>query len=342
MAQYNFNLPQITQLSLDQQNALNETNPIALSGGPGTGKTVVSIYRHLNLHKNNKKSMLITYTTTLAMYLRGSCVNQSKSASESIDTSLSFKKESAVWCHEIIVDEAQDLPSSYYEALNNYANKVSYGADDAQILYQNKSCSQDQLKNIFKNNKLYQLGKNYRSTKSILNFARAAFSEAYIKKETIDSCKQLGNKPILLYSNNIKSQDNAIVEIVKRLQRNIGENIAILTPLATVPWAGGERLTAKYYFDLLNNSGINDVSYYDYTLHGIKEIKGIHVTPFKSSKGLEFDTVIIPCFDSLFIEFKVINWRDYFVGATRAKSNLYLICEKNISSFDGVTEKTQL
>ena len=44
MAEYNFNLPPITQLSLDQQNALNEPNPIALSGGPGTGKTVVSIF----------------------------------------------------------------------------------------------------------------------------------------------------------------------------------------------------------------------------------------------------------------------------------------------------------
>jgi DNA replication protein DnaC len=117
MAEYNFNLPPITQLSFDQQNALNEPNPIALSGGPGTGKTVVSIYRHLNLHKNRKKSMLITYTTTLAMYLKGSCRNESSSALENIDTSLSFNKESANNFHEIIIDEAQDLPSSYYEVL---------------------------------------------------------------------------------------------------------------------------------------------------------------------------------------------------------------------------------
>ena len=39
MAGYYFNLPQITQLTIPQQAALNETKQIALSGGPGTGKS---------------------------------------------------------------------------------------------------------------------------------------------------------------------------------------------------------------------------------------------------------------------------------------------------------------
>ena len=341
MAEYNFNLPPITQLSLDQQNALNEVNPIALSGGPGTGKTVVSIYRHLNLHKNKKKSMLITYTTTLAMYLKGSCKNEN-TALENITTSLSFKKESANNYHEIIIDEAQDLPSSYYEILKNHANKVSYGADDAQILYPKNSCKQSELRTLFNSNKLCQLGKNYRSTKSILYFAKTAFQDAYITIQTINSCSQNGDKPILLHSNIIKKQNDAIINIIKQFQNNLGENIAILTPLANSPWSGGERLTAKYYFDLLSNSGINDVSYYDNTLNGIKEIKGIHITPFKSSKGLEFDTVIIPCFDSLFSKFREIDWKDFFVGATRAKNNLFLICNENIPSFESVTENTEI
>ncbi len=342
MAEYNFNLPPITQLSLDQQNALNEPNPIALSGGPGTGKTVVSIYRHLNLHLNRKYSMLITYTTTLAMYIKESCRKESISALNSIDTSLSFIKESANQYHEIIVDEAQDLPYSYYQNLSKFAHFVSYGADDAQILYPKNSCKQEELKSIFNKNKLYQLGKNYRSTKSILNFAKTAFQEAYIRLETINSCKEIGDKPILLYSENPTKQNDAIINIIQQFSSNPGENIAILTPLANSPWAGGERLTAKYYHNLLLDAGINDVSYYDYTLKGIKEIKSIHITPFKSSKGLEFDTVIIPCFDSLFLDFRVIDWKDFFVGTTRAKNNLFLICDKKISNLESVTENTAL
>jgi superfamily I DNA/RNA helicase len=341
MADYYFNLPSILQLSIDQQSALNETNPIALSGGPGTGKTVVSIYRHLNRYNNQRKSLLITFTTTLAMYLKGCCKSNNTIASQNIDSSFNWMNNPTNY-QEIIVDEAQDLPEDYYGKLKNYSSIISYGADDAQILYPNRACCQNTLQNIFPRNRHYQLTKNYRSTRSIMNFAKAAFEEAYIPINFINSCTQAGNKPVLLYSSEIKKQNDAILNIIRQFQNNIGENIAILTPLATTPWAGGERLTARYYWDLLRNSNINNVSFYDYTMKGIGEIKSIHITPFKSSKGLEFDTVIIPMFNSLYQNFKVIDWRDFFVGATRAKSNLYLISDSDIPSLSLVTEKTRL
>ena len=70
---YYFRLPNIDDLTLSQQAALNETEQIALSGGPGTGKSVVSLYRHLANHGNGSRSLLITYTTTLARYLSEGC-----------------------------------------------------------------------------------------------------------------------------------------------------------------------------------------------------------------------------------------------------------------------------
>jgi DNA replication protein DnaC len=76
MAGYYFNLPQITQLTISQQAALNETKQIALSGGPGTGKSVVSLWRHISNYQRNKKSLLLTYTTTLARYLSECCTTQ--------------------------------------------------------------------------------------------------------------------------------------------------------------------------------------------------------------------------------------------------------------------------
>ncbi|MDR1160723.1 MAG: hypothetical protein LBK45_00135, partial [Tannerellaceae bacterium] len=80
MAGYYFNLPQITQLTISQQAALNETNQIALSGGPGTGKSVVSLWRHISNYQRNKKSLLLTYTTTLAKYLSACCITQNSNA----------------------------------------------------------------------------------------------------------------------------------------------------------------------------------------------------------------------------------------------------------------------
>ena len=57
-------------------------------------------------------------------------------------------------------------------------------------------------------------------------------------------------------------------------------------------------------------------------------IKNIHVTTFKSVKGLEFDTVIIPNFDLFQINLDGLNTvteNDYYVALTRTRRNLYLI-----------------
>jgi superfamily I DNA/RNA helicase len=72
-------------------------------------------------------------------------------------------------------------------------------------------------------------------------------------------------------------------------------------------------------------------------------ISRIHLTPFKSSKGLEFDTVIIPDFQEFAFwksEHKyAVKENDYYVGMTRAKSNLFLFTE-NISVIDYVDPAT--
>ena len=70
---YYFNLPLITELTPDQQRAVDETNPLALSGGPGTGKSVVGLWRHIRNHSTGvKNSLLLTYTKTLEHYLKAS------------------------------------------------------------------------------------------------------------------------------------------------------------------------------------------------------------------------------------------------------------------------------
>ena len=77
---YYFRLPAITQLTIPQQAALNEPKQIALSGGPGTGKSVVSLWRHISNYQKGKRSLLLTYTTTLKQYLKACCRLQDTSA----------------------------------------------------------------------------------------------------------------------------------------------------------------------------------------------------------------------------------------------------------------------
>lgn len=347
MAGYYFNLPQITQLTVPQQAALNETKQIALSGGPGTGKSVVSLWRHISNYQQSKKSLLLTYTTTLSRYLSACCSTQSSAAAKNVGRS--YKDRNRImrekWA-EIIIDEAQDLSKDYYSGISI----VSYGADDSQILYPAKSITQIELKELFPDNKDYVLDKNFRSTQRIMQFAKAVFPDAYIPQSTITGlASNIGELPVLLISGKNEwndevgkfdisndKQDASIVEIINSFRSDI-HNIAILVPF---------KNDAQCFETVLKENNIEDFSIYYEDREGrfpdgCEEIKNVHVTTFKSAKGLEFDTVIVPNFHKckeIYGRFN-IEWKDYYVGVTRARSNLYLISNYDMPQLNSVTDK---
>jgi DNA helicase IV len=342
MAGYYFNLPQITQLTISQQAALNETKQIALSGGPGTGKSVVSLWRHIANYQRNKRSLLLTFTTTLARYLSACCTTQNANAASNVKTSLRGKPRTGSSWYEIIVDEAQDLPISYYNDIKSVA-KVSYGADDSQILYPDNCSKQSELKSLFGVNADYVLDKNFRSTQRIMQFAKAVFPDAYIPQSIITGlAHNTGELPVFLISNGGKfdktndNQNNSILEIIEAFRADT-HNIAIL-----VPW----KSDVAVFETVLKDNNIADFSiYYEDSTRfpsGCGDIKNVHITTFKSAKGLEFDTVIIPNFH----KYKEIcgsfntDWQDYYVGVTRARSNLYLISNYDMPQLNSVTDKS--
>lgn len=344
MAGYYFNLPPITQLTIPQQAAVNETRPIALSGGPGTGKSVVSLWRHISNYQQGKNSLLLTYTTTLKEYLKSCCRTQNLNAARNVGTS--YRNRPCQKWSEIIIDEAQDIENSYYDDIKKYGN-VSYGADDSQILYPSHSSTQADLRNILPSNVPYVLNKNFRNTQRIMKFARQAFPDAVIPQNIIDSLSgNVGELPVLLISNNSYKQNDAIVQIINSFRAD-DHNIAILVPFKKEVSGLGvsNKNNVLYFEDLLKSKSINYSVYYEDEVrfpNGCEGISNLHLTTFKSAKGLEFDTVIIPNFDlfSKVCEDSYVNdWQDFYVACTRARSNLYLISNDNISNLSSVTDK---
>ena len=346
MAEYYFNLPAITQLTIHQQPPVYEPRPIALSGGPGTGKSVVSLWRHINNYKRNnvKRSLLVTYTSTLEHYLIGCCKEQSLQASNNINRSLKsqFKLKSQHY-DEVIIDEAQDLQIDFYKGI---ISPVSYGADDSQIVYHPGS-KQEQLKKIFPKNVDCVLEKNFRNTRRIIRFAKQAFPFANIGQRTIDSAKQEGVFPVLLISNGSRfgktnnEQNDAIIQIIRRFHNdpNQTNNIAIL-----LPW----KSDIPIFESVLKDAKLDYSVYYEdegrFPNRFEGELKDVHITTFKSAKGLEFDTVILPNFHrykEIIGKFNV-DWQDYYVACTRAKDNLYLISNYDLPELNSVTEKVVL
>lgn len=334
MAGYYFNLPQITSLTMAQQAALNETGNIAISGGPGTGKSVVSMWRHITNYNQGKKSILLTYTTTLKRYLEACCRGSNATAAQQVGTA--FRNRYLVQTRkfsEVIIDEAQDLGSDYF---TNICSPVSYGADDAQILYPDHCTTNHQFDALFPNNVSYVLDKNFRCTREILQFVRQAFPRAAISSSMINNARP-GIKPSLLIGNWGFNEDtpasviNAIIRIINDLG-NPSENIAIL-----LPW----KSSVLKYVNALSDR-VDDFSFYyeDQSRFpdGCPPLKNVHITTFKSAKGLEFDTVIIPDFHNMssIVGKYNVDWQDFYVGCTRAKSNLFLFSNKNLSSLNGV------
>jgi len=355
MAGYYFNLPPITALTIPQQAALDDLSQIALSGGPGTGKSVVSLWRHISNYKSNpiKRSLLLTYTTTLKEYLRACCKSQNEDAAKMVATSMKYQyKIHSYKFEEIIIDEAQDLDEKYYHGI---LSKVSYGADDSQILYPEHSCTQLQLKGLFPENVEHVLSRNFRSTQRIMKFAKVTFPNAVIPREIIEGlANNVGELPVFMIPSNgisheiIKDkQYNAILEIISNFKSDT-HNIAIL-----VPWKSDVQ-----EFENILKGRVEDFSLYyenkERFPDGCATIKNVHITTFKSAKGLEFDTVIIPKFEILnrlpiIVQDKdignnktICDWQDLYVACTRAKSNLYMISNYDIPRLNSVVDKTIL
>lgn len=338
---YYFRLPSIMDLTLSQQAALNETGQIALSGGPGTGKSVVSLYRHLTNHENGDNSLLLTYTTTLARYLSECCRLQNKNASHNVRSAYAGCPSKSESFSELIIDEAQDLDKDYYNKISNF--NISYGADDAQILYPEHCSSKNELEIRFPNNVEYVLDKNFRSTLAIMKFARVAFPNAYIPQNTLDSLRHNpGEKPVLIVthgnpifdSSALNTRNNAIKQIIASFRADT-HNIAILLPF---------KKTVEEYSQILKSMGISHSLYYEDQSKfpkGCPPIDNVHVTTYKSAKGLEFDTVIVPDFgsmDYLCDRYEVLDWKDFYVAVTRARTNLYLFSNNNLPYLSDVVE----
>ena len=152
-----------------------------------------------------------------------------------------------------------------------------------------------------------------------MKFVKQAFPNANIPMSIIEGLSgNVGEWPVMQisygnkYERSNEKQDNAIESIINTFRAD-DHNIAVL-----VPW----KKDAQYFENVLKNKNIDYSIYYEDDSRfplGAKEIQNVHITTFKSAKGLEFDTVIIP-------NFNIIERTPIYIQREELMTEEYLIC----------------
>jgi len=317
-------LPKFEDLTKEQKDSVEISTNFSVSGGAGTGKTMVAIWRHIQNLQREQSSYLITFTHTLTYFLE-ILVSQEVATNETINNANNFIKNISEIpnLEELIIDEAQDLNLEQHNILKAKFPNISFGVDNKQTLYHH-STNQKILEDLYQPKYSQKLQLNFRNSYLILELAQAIFPKYEITQKMIDYSKykyNIGRLPHLI----IHKRTNFVkyfCDLLKSISSD--RTIAILVPTLEI---------MEYYRGILEIC----LGYENYTSYNYKDfgnirqigIKRIHLTTFHSSKGLEFDAVIIPEFQ-LFSESN-----QYYVGITRAKTELYLFSE-NINPLENI------
>jgi superfamily I DNA/RNA helicase len=306
---------------------------VAVTGGPGTGKSIASLWRHIQ--KNDLELLnvvLLTYTTTLVAFLKAAARSASPGTEDSIFKTQDWYYHQAASCDEMIIDEAQDTAAWMYRGLQCYAPVISYGADDQQSIYPEKGSTQAELKALFPDNEPYLLDENFRNTYEIMRFVQAALPHKLIPPKTMRLLggKRRGPRPIVVTTNySSTKQDKEVLGIIRTFY-SANHNIGVLVPF---------KWQVDHFYKVIDDEDILCTKYHTDDQE-LPAIENVHVTTFASAKGTEFDTVIIPNFQNfrLFMKTKFVATENhYYVALTRARANLYLLSHEGPNDIDSTT-----
>jgi len=171
MPEFRFSLPAITALYNDQQLAYNPRHSVLVTGGPGSGKTVVTIFRFLRAIGEEQEIMLFTFNRTLIYTIRGMLKASAEElfgelnedqiddiVKNRLSTFYQWHKDNVAYFNEdedsdvmgenfrryirkkrsqqkfdeLFYDEGQDLPGNVYNNTFDLSEVVTVGADRAQ------------------------------------------------------------------------------------------------------------------------------------------------------------------------------------------------------------------
>jgi DNA helicase IV len=227
---------------------------------------------------------------------------------------------------ELILDEAQDLEERIFQSFPQVFGRITIGADNDQQMREGEGSNESTIKRYMNHSLMeFTLQFNYRNTYQIYNFARH-FVPSSPKANDSETLSQLqryknnGDLPEVLKFNGQSDMHSRLKTIIQNYR---GFNIGVLLPAKT---------QVESYYATISGFGFECSKYYSEMSNEEKQrtegdLQSILVTTFISAKGMEFDIVLMPEFDS--IRNSDEAKRQAYVGCTRAKNRLVIMYTGN-------------
>jgi superfamily I DNA/RNA helicase len=341
-------LPSYQQLSKEQDkiNNLPLDGSYLVVGPPGTGKTVMALYRSKMLVTRRRQPTLLMHSRLLTQYT-GTAAGEL-----GIDGRVGsfhqwfygfyrahFRRrppQIEPWHYDwqvimrefttnpppkqslphLLVDEGQDINKHFYPLARHLAAHLTVFADENQRLTeQNATVADIRAYGAFTS--VHELRRNYRNTKEIA--ALAAHFYSGLPSGIPDPPARSGELPVLIRYANL----NATVQAIATYERNHPDRqVGVFVPTKRLRDKLANRLQVA-------GRTVNQVQVYQRDENGPSEVDftrpGIFLMCYPNAKGLEFDTVYIPELQSYrgrldSPEFKML----FYVLISRARDNLFL------------------
>lgn len=353
MAKRIFELPRQDQLTKEQRKVLRlpEEGRFLVIGAPGTGKSVVALmrlqalghienthfltYNHVLNHANkylvddqNKYSMhtAMSWFYSLHWHTCQQYMPEKEDYQPNYEAAVKNLKAYGYQLkgHSLIIDEGQDLPPEWYDAVQSLGVRDFFVvADQNQQITEYKSSRADLEDTlVVKAHDVIELKENWRNTTPIATFCSYFYTDKASPKPDIPN-RPSADIPILYeYDRLDKVKEQILREYDLDPSKLIG--VFVTTDTKREDWV--KRLSKD---DKTRNNPPPVISTYYATQKGEVNIDfgqgGIVVLNDMSVKGIEFDTVFIQTDGFKFSsENEEVYKKRLYVMSSRAREKLYL------------------
>lgn len=368
MSKRKFKLPGIQDLSKEQEDAraLPKDGQFLIIGGPGTGKSVLALLRSRRHNQQNEDYRFLVFNNLLKQassqlfednlksrqWQRWFGKFYSKVIGEKvprrppkppstigdIDWNRVLLNVNDVEClpeepfPHLIIDEGQDMPPEFYQALVNLGVENFYVvADQNQQIVPEKNSTRHEIQDVLAVDTVdvIELRENYRNKYPIARLAREFYTgDPGSPPPELPTSKPSVDRPILFeYSANQFSK--VIKQILIRADQHSERLVAVLTPNNVVRKKYVNELRSieieldngRPLIETYSNTARSQISF---------DQGGIIVINAKSCKGLEFDTVFIADINKFgfWPEIADQQRRLFYVMVARAIDRVIILKEK--------------